>query len=152
LGEGYQITAHLNLDGKLVPMVEMVYYPTTEGQSGYVHYTGRMIGETLQSVDRWQVLTPKADKSFRDLMQANKITLQPAFVTAPIEKVKPAAEVESVAVPAAPAAKTDSVSVPVTATTPVQVPYIALAGIVAILLLAGAGLILKRRAVGNPTT
>lgn len=152
LGEGYQIAAHLNLDGKLVPMVEMVYYPTTEGQPGYVHYTGRLIGDTLQSVDRWQVLTPKADKAFRDLMQVNKVALQPAFVSVPVEKVKPAAEVESVAVPAAPAEKTDSVSVPVTATTPVQTPYLILAAVATILLLVGAGLVLKRRAMGNPTT
>src|SRR5688572_19525243 len=53
LGEGYNITAHLNLDGKMVPFVEMVYYPTSEGEPGYVHFTGRLSGEKLQTVDQW---------------------------------------------------------------------------------------------------
>src|SRR5512134_4059532 len=39
LGEGYNLTAHLNLDGKMTPFIEMVYYPTNEGQSAYIHYT-----------------------------------------------------------------------------------------------------------------
>jgi len=51
LNAGYTITAHLNLDGKVVPFVKMVYYPTNEGQAGYVHYVGRLDGQTLKDVD-----------------------------------------------------------------------------------------------------
>src|SRR5262245_53163590 len=50
LGEGYNITASLNLDGKLVPFVEMTYYPVAQGKPGYVHYTGRLNGETMMTV------------------------------------------------------------------------------------------------------
>src|SRR5215475_11911148 len=44
MNAGYTITAHLNLDGKVVPFVKMVYYPTNEGQAGYAHYIGRLDG------------------------------------------------------------------------------------------------------------
>ena len=83
LGQGYSITAHLNLDGKLVPMVEMVYYPAEEGQPGYVHYTGRLTGESLKPVDEWGQMRPQAETTLRDLMTANKITVQPAIAVAP---------------------------------------------------------------------
>jgi hypothetical protein len=138
LEAGYTITSHLNLDGKVVPFVQMVYYPTNEGQAGYLHYTGRLEGETLQPVDEWNLMRLDADKSFRDLMTANNITLQTALVTAP-EAAAPAVEVE----PA---------SAPVTAPAPLQIPYLAPAIIAALLLLAGAGLMLKRRTVNHPIT
>src|SRR6266508_5337034 len=99
LEAGYTVTAHLNLDGKVVPFVQMVYYPTNEGQAGYVHYTGRLDGETLKSVDEWHLMRLDADKAFRNLMTANNITLQSALVTAPVAAA-PAVEVEPVTAPA----------------------------------------------------
>jgi len=141
LGEGYNITAHLNLDGKMVPFVEMVYYPTNEGEPGYVHYTGRLTGETLQTVDQWNKLTISADKAFRSLMTANKITLQSALIIAP-------AAVE----PAAPAVEAEPVTVPAASPAPAQTPYLILAVVAVILLLAGTAVALRRRTVGHPTT
>ena len=143
LGEGYNITAQLNLDGKMVPFVEMVYYPTNEGEAGYVHYTGRLKGEKLQTVDEWRILSLSADKTFRSLMSANKITLQSALITAPAP-VEPAAPVVE-----APAA--EPVVAPAASPTPIQTPYLIPAVIAAILLLVGAGLTLRRRTVSNPT-
>lgn len=139
LGEGYNITAHLNLDGKMVPFVEMVYYPTNEGEPGYVHYTGRLNGEKLQPVDRWQTLSLNADKAFRSLMTANNITLQSALIEAP-EVAEPAAQAVE------PAAAAPAVS-----PAPVQTSYLIPAVIAAILLFIGAGLILRRRTVSHPT-
>src|SRR5690242_5988998 len=80
---GYTITAHLNLDGKVVPFVKMVYYPTQEGQAGYVHYIGRLDGETLKTVDEWHLMRRDADQAFRSLLAANTITLRSALVTVP---------------------------------------------------------------------
>lgn len=138
LGEGYNVTAHLNLDGKMVPFVQMVYYPTSEGEPGYVHYTGRLEGESLQTVDQWYMLSLRADNAFRVLMTANNITLQSALLTAP----------EAVA----PAAQADPVTVPAVSPAPIQNSYIIWAVIAAILLLAGTGLVLRRRTIGHPTT
>ena len=141
LGEGYNITAHLNLDGKMVPFIQMVYYPTQVGQSGYVHYTGRLNGETLQTVDEWHLLNRKADGALRDLMIANNITVQSALVKAPAA-VAPAREpvsapaVEPVAAPAAPE----------------QTPSLIIALVVGILALTGVALAVKRRTVSHPTT
>src|SRR3970040_2539115 len=101
LGQGYNTTAHLNLDGKMVPFVEMIYYPAEEGEPGYVHYTGRLIGESLQKVDQWGMLRPEADETFRGMMAANKITLQHAIVSEPAEGAPAAPVVE----PAAPQVK-----------------------------------------------
>ncbi len=140
LGEGYHITAHLNLDGKMVPWVEMVYYPTQEGQPGYVHYTARLNGESLQTVDQWYILLVTPDKAFRSLMAANNITLQPALITAP-------AAVE----PAMPAVK-PAVAASASPAPTLPTPYIILVTAATILLLVGAGLVLRRRAMGNPTT
>ena len=143
LGEGYNITAHLNLDGKLVPFIQMVYYPTNEGQSGYVHYTGRLEGDTLQAVDEWHILNRKADGALRDLMIANNITVQSALIQAPAA-VEPAKEpivapvVEAVAEPAAPPA-------------PVQMPYLIPVLVVIVLTLMGAALALRRRTVRHST-
>ena len=139
LGAGYNITAHLNLDGKMVPFVQMVYYPINEGEPGYVHYTGRLNGETLQTVDEWHILSRSADNAFRSLMTANNITLQSALITAPaaVEPAVPAAE------PAA---------APAASPAPIQTSYLIPAVVATILLLAGAGLVLRRRTASQTTT
>ena len=144
LGEGYNITAHLNLDGKLVPYIQMVYYPTNEGQSGYIHYTARLEGETLQAIDEWHLLNSKADGALRDAMTANNITVQSALIQAPaaVEPVK-----ESVAAPAV-----ESVAAPAASPAPTQMPYLIPALVGTILALMGAALALRRRTVSHPTT
>jgi len=139
LGQGYNIAAHLNLDGKMTPFAEMVYYPAEEGQQGYVHYTGRLKGESLQPVDEWGKLAPSADKAFRALMTDNKITLQPAIVAAPVA-VAAAPEVQPKAQP---------VEASPVSPAPMQVPYIALAVIVAIIAVLGAGLVLRKRTISQ---
>lgn len=131
LEAGYNITAYLNLDGQVLPYVQMVYYAADQGQPGYVHYTGRFGGESIQTVDEWQILTPNADNTFRGLMTANNITLQPALVT----------------VPSAPAV--EPLAAPALSPAPVQVPYVLWALFAVTLLLAGVGLTLKRRALGQ---
>ena len=144
LGEGYNITAHLNLDGKLVPYIQMVYYPTSEDQSGYIHYTARLEGETLQAIDEWHLLNSKADGALRDVMTANNITVQSALVQAPAA-VEPAKE--SVAAPAV-----ESVAAPAASPAPTQMPYLIPALVVTILALMGAALAVRRRTVSHPTT
>ena len=141
LGEGYNITTQLNLDGKMVPFVQMVYYPTNEGKPGFIHYTGRLDGETLQPDDRWQTLSLSADKAFRSLMTANNITLQSALIAAPAAK-EPAVK--------APAA--EPVTAPAASTATIEPSYIIPVVIVAILLLVSAGLVLRRRTVSHPST
>ena len=143
LGEGYHITAHLNLDGKLVPYIRMVYYPTDEGQSAYVHYTGRLEGETLQDIDEWHLLNPKADGALRDLLTANQITVQSALLKAP-EAVAPAKEPVS-----APAV--EPVAASPNSSAPTQMPYLIPALGIGILILTGAALALRRRTVSHPT-
>ena len=140
LGEGYSITAHLNLDGKIVPFVEMVYYPTNAGQPGYVHYTGRLNGETLQTIDEWHILTRASDDTFRSLMTANNITLQSALITAPVAVA-----------PEVPAVVEPVVAPAVSSPRPVQPPNIIMALVATILVLAGAGLALRRRSVSHPS-
>jgi hypothetical protein len=137
LDAGYMVTAHLNLDGKVVPFVQMVYYPTNEGQAGYVHYTGRLDGQTLQAVDEWHLMRLDADKAFRSLMSTNNITLQSALITSP-----------AVAVPVV---NIEPVTAPTTAPASIQVPYLIPMVITAILLLIGAGFALRRRTVSHPT-
>ena len=144
LGEGYNITAHLNLDGKLVPYIQMVYYPTNEGQSGYIHYTARLEGETLQAIDEWHLLNSKADGALRDVMTANNITVQSALIQAPAA-VEPAKE--AVAAPAV-----EAVPAPAASPAPTQIPYLIPALVVTILALMGAALALRRRTVSHPTT
>jgi hypothetical protein len=141
LGEGYNITAHLNLDGKLVPYIQMVYYPTNEGQSAYVHYTGRLEGETLQAIDEWHLLNQKADSALRAVLTANKITVQSALMKAP-QVVAPAKD--PVAAP-----EVGSVT-PKTSSAPAQMPYLIPALVVGILVLAGVALALRRRTVSHP--
>lgn len=138
LGQGYNITAHLNLDGNLVPMVEMVYFPAEEGEPGYVHYTGRLVGETLKPVDEWGQMRPQAETALRDLMTANDIAIQPAVVLAPAA-VAPAA-IEP--------AKSEEQTVPETASAPTPVPqqtYYMMAALASLLIAVGAGLVLRRR-------
>jgi hypothetical protein len=144
LGEGYDITAHLNLDGKLVPFIQMVYYPTSEGQSAYIHYTARLEGDTLQPVDEWHLLNRKADGALRQVMTANNLTVQSALVKAPAA-VEPANE--SVAAPAA-----EPVAAPAASPSPIQMPYLIPALVVTILALMGAALALRRRTLSHPTT
>ena len=143
LGQGYNITAHLNLDGKLVPMVEMVYYPAEEGQPGYVHYTGRLEGESLQTVDQWGQMASSAETALRNLMTANKITIQPAVVSAPAivapAAIEPAKSDEQAAVQPAPASSAASTAMPQ------QAYYVGAALAASILILLGAGVLLKRR-------
>lgn len=138
LDAGYKITAHLNLDGKTVPFVQMVYYPTNEGQVGYVHYTGRLEGETLKTVDQWHLMRLDADKAFRGLMIANNITLQSALITAPAA--------------AAPAVKVEPATAQTVTPAPIQTSYLIPAVVASLLLLVGAGFVLRRRAVSHPTT
>ena len=142
LGQGYNITAHLNLDGRLVPMVEMVYFPAEEGQAGYVHYTGRLTGESLKPVDEWGQMRPQAETALRDLMTANKIAIQPAVIVAPAVvapvAIEPAKSEEQTAVQPA------SVSSAATTATPQQAYYLA-ATLALLLIVVGAGVTLRRR-------
>lgn len=140
LGEGYNLTAHLNLDGELVPYIQMIYYPTNEGQSAYIHYTARLEGDTLQPIDEWHLLNRKADGVLRDVLTENHITVQSAFVKAP-EGVAPAKE--TVAEP---------VAVSTASPAPTQLPYLIPALVVSLLALIGFALVLRRRTVSHPTT
>lgn len=126
---GYNIMAYLNLDGEIVPFAQMVYYATSEGQPAYVHYTAHLQGETLQPADEWYTLSRTADAAFRALMTANNVTLQSAIAAAPVKS-------ESLSEPAV---------VPVTSSAPVQSTYIVLAVAATVILLAGAGLVIRRR-------
>jgi hypothetical protein len=146
LGEGYNITAHLNLDGKLVPFIQMVYYPRNEGQSSYVHYTARLEGESLKTVSEWNILGRNADSALRELMTANNIMVQPAVIKAP-EVVAP--EKEPVV---APAAEAEPVAAPSASPAPIQTPYVIAALVAGILALAGITLALRRRTVNQPTS
>lgn len=142
LGQGYNINASLNLDGKLTPFVEMVYYPAEEGQPGYVHYTGRLTGETLKPVDEWGKLPLEADNTFRALMTANKVTVESAVVAVPAV-VAAAPQIQPEAEPA---------SASEAAPAPMQIPNIALALIATIVLALGAALLLRRRAIHQQST
>jgi len=145
LGEGYNLTAHLNLDGKLVPYIQMIYYPTNEGQSAYVQYTARLEGEMLQTIDEWHLLNRRADGALRDVLAANHITVQSALVKAP-EVVAPAQE------PVVEPAAVEPVAAPVSSPASVQLPYLIPALVVSILALMGFALALRRRTVSHPTT
>jgi hypothetical protein len=150
LGQGYNITAHLNLDGKLVPMVQMVYYPAEEGQPGYIHYTGRLNGESLQTVDQWGQMAPPAETALRNLMTANKITIQPAVIAAPAvvapAVIEPAKSEEQTAVQPASAPSAASTAMPQ------QAYYVGAALAASILILLGAGVLLKRRTASQRST
>jgi hypothetical protein len=138
---GYTINAKLNLDGKLVPFVEMVYYPTTEGEPSYVHYTGRLEGQTLKPADIWSKLSLSADNAFRTLMAANQVTLQSALIVATVKEQAPAEA------PAAAQPMTAPVASPKTAQPPVWILVVS----AMIVLLVGAGVVIRRRTV-SPTS
>jgi hypothetical protein len=116
----------------------MVYYPVSEDKPGYVHYTGRLNGEILKPVDEWNMLSLTADKSFRTLMIANNITLQSALVVAAVQAGEPVA----------PAAKPSAAP---TASPSIPTPYLAIT-IAILLLMAGAGFVIRRRAISHTTT
>jgi hypothetical protein len=144
LGEGYNLTAHLILDGKIVPSIQMVYYPTNEGQSAYVHYTARLEGEKLQPVDIWHLLNPKADGVLRAVMTANNITVQSALVKAPEKAPEVAAPAqESVSAPAA-----EPIAAPAASPAPLQ-PYLIPILVVGFLALTGLALVVRRRTVSH---
>lgn len=140
LDMGYNMTAHLNLDGKLVPFVQMVYYPTAEGQPGYIHYTGRLEGESLRTVDEWTILNLDADTALRNLMASNNVAIQSALVAASVNAESPASSVA------------EPMKAPVAASTPGQTPYIVLAVTAMALLLIGAGVVIRRRTMSQTTT
>jgi hypothetical protein len=131
LEAGYLVTAYLNLDGNVLPYVQMSYYAADQGQPGYVHFTGRLAGEALQPVDEWRMLTPNADNTFRGLMSTHNVVLQSALITVPA---------------AAPATQPVTIAV-----APVRAPQVLVATLAAMLLLAGVGMSLKRRAVSQQT-
>jgi hypothetical protein len=136
LGIPYTITAHLNLDGKVVPFVQMDYYPAEAGKTGYVHYTGRLDGESMRKVDEWGTLPISADKEFRGLLDSNGVTVQAAVPSAPKpEPQQPA--------PVAPA----PVTAPAATSLALQQIYLYIGLVAALLLLAGTGLALRRRMV-----
>jgi len=137
LGQGYNITAHLNLDGKMTPFITLVYYPTEKGQAGYVNYTGRLDGATLRTVNEWGRLSLSADNAFRVLMIANNITLQTAVITAPAA-VAVAPQTQPEAQPA---------SAPTAASIPI--PYIVLALTATVLAALGTVLFVRRRAINQ---
>lgn len=151
LGQGYTITSQLNLDGNMTPFIEMVYYPVEEGQPGYIHVTGRLDGTTLRKVDEWSKLPLDADKFFRTVMAANKVTLQSAILAAPAV-VAVAPQTKSEAEPAVAQQSQSEVqpaTAPVSSPASIQVPYAALALTAVILAILGAALMLKRRAVSQ---
>jgi hypothetical protein len=157
LGAGYDITAYLNLDGKIVPFVQMVYYATDGSQPGYVHFTARLTGETLRPVDQWRQLSKSADAAFLGLMDEYKITLQPAVTVAAAAEaapvVKPASEAaakepvsEPVSEPAVIQPETSKAQAPAETPTVSAVPnQLILALAASLLVLLGAGLMIRRR-------
>ena len=140
LGEGYNLTAQLNLDGDMVPFIQMVYYPTNEGQSAYIHYTARLEGEALQPVDEWHLLNLRADGALRELLTANNITVQSALTTAPAA-VAPAIEPVS-----------ESAAEPVSAPSPAPIqPNALIAGlVVGLVALLGLAVAVRRRTPSSP--
>jgi hypothetical protein len=128
LGQGYTLTAGLNLDGTIAPFVIMEYYPAEQGQSGYFHYTARSDGQALQPIDQWGISSRQGDKAFRALMGANHIAVQSAILAMP--------ETQPGSSPAAPV-------------SPLQVPSLILMATVACLAVLGGARILRRRAAGR---
>lgn len=134
-GEGYKITAYLGKSNTIMPFVTMEYYPAEEG-AGYVHYTGRIDGESMKLVDEWGRLPANADKTFKRLMDVNQISLQTAVLsTSAVDAVKQP-QTQPEVQPANPSS----------AVTPrTQPPYGTVAIIAAILVIVGAGLIVRKR-------
>lgn len=148
---GYNITAHLNLDGKLVPFVQMVYYPTNEGQAAYVHYIGRLEGESLRTVDEWGLLNRNADGILRDLMTANNVALQSALVAGSVDAEAPASSAAE-PVAAVQPVKEEPAAAPVAAPVPNSATYIIPAIAAIFVLMVGAGLLIRRRTISQTTT
>ena len=156
LGAGYNITANLNLDGKVVPFIQLVYYASDGIQPGYVHYTARLSGESLQPVDQWRRLHKDADTALRGLMDEYNIALQPAFVAAAeaAPAVKPAVEDQTVVKePVAEPEVNQSDVVDPVAAAPAETPtasavsnQLVLALVASFFVLLGAGLMIRRRA------
>jgi len=134
-GEGYNITASIIENGKPIPFVEMVYYPAEEGQAGYVHYISKVSDGSLKPVDEWERLPLSADKAFRRLMDANKISLQAAVLTTSAAEAVKQPQTQ----PEVQSANPSNAVAP-----PTQVPYSAIAAI-AVLLALGAGVFLRKR-------
>jgi cell envelope opacity-associated protein A len=123
-----------------------------------------LTGETLRPVDQWRQLSKSADAAFLGLMDEYKITLQPAVTVAAAAEAAPAVKPASEA--AAPAAK-EPVSEPVSEpaviqpeTSKAQAPaetrtvsaipnQLVLALAASLLVLLGAGLMIRRRAASQ---
>jgi len=125
----------------------MVYYPAEEGQTGYVHYIGRLNGETLQTVDQWGQLPAPAEAALRNLMTSNKIAIQPAVGPAPAAVapavIEPARSEEQTAIQPSSAPSVASSAIPQ------QAYYTGAALAATILVLLGAGVLLRRRTTGQ---
>jgi hypothetical protein len=132
--EGYNITASIIENDKPIPFVEMVYYPDEKG-AGYVHYISKINGDSLKPVDEWGRLPLSADKAFRQLMDANKITLQAAVLSTSAVDAAKQPQTQP---------KVQSANSSNTATAPAQIPYFAIA-VIAVLLALGAGVVLRKR-------
>lgn len=153
LDMGYNITAHLNLDGKLVPFVQMVYYPVSATQAGYVHYVGRLEGESLRTVDEWSILNRQADRSLRVLMEDNNIALQSALLAGAVvpSAAKPLTDTEPV-IAAQPATNSEPVTAPAAAPALGSSVYTILTIAAIFVLMMGAGLLIRRRTISHSTT
>jgi hypothetical protein len=134
LDAGYTLTTTLNLDGKSVQFAKIIYYPTSEGQSSYLHYVARYQGDSLKPVDEWDILSRDADTTLRAMLTGNKVAVQSALVAAPVKAEAPA-----------PAASVAQPATPVTPRAPIQTPYLVLGISAMIVLLVGAGWVLRRR-------
>ncbi len=144
LGTPYTITVNLNLDGKIVPFIRIDYYPMQAGQAGYVHTTGRLDGSSLRKADEWSVMPLKADNLLRSLLRTRGIELQAAVQAPAAEKVT-APEVAPPAV--APAVVAPAAAAPKTSSLPIQPLYFALLAV--LIVLAGAGVLLRRKALSR---
>jgi hypothetical protein len=152
LGEGYAITSHLNLDGTMTPFIEMMYYPVEEGQPGYINVIGRLDGTSLRKVDEWSQLPAEADNFFRTVMAAQKVTLQSAIIAEPaaVAPVAVAPQTNSEAEPAVvPQGQPEVQPASAPVRTSVRLPYPALALATLLLVLFGAALMFRRRAVSQ---
>lgn len=92
LGTPYHITAYLNLDWKEVPFVRMEYYPAGPKERGYVHYTGRLDGDSLREVDQWAIPPARGESAFRSVMKGRGVTVQVAVPAPAVAEVAPAVE------------------------------------------------------------
>jgi hypothetical protein len=143
LGQGYRLTAYMNMDEKTVPFVQTVYYPAPAGQNSYMHFVGAYDGNTMQftKTDRWGVVKPAAAALFARLARAQGLALEDA-VSSQVAKapVAPAA--------AAPAAQPQAASAPVAhQTRPDMQPMLTMSA--ALLLVAAALFAWRRRTLNH---